>query len=281
MPCPRCRRSTQPTRRASTTAEPCPTPCSPDRDPPEAEDRPSVSCLCTRSPGSAKPDVRAPARRARSPTSRSFLRVNGVYCDCFFSPITPSHQWRLEPTVSPSLQLSPSLSLLYKLDAEPSPCPSSLSHSLLVLFLTSEAHCCRRGPVRRSSPELHRPRPREALPCSRRAQPSRTKLSVPLFAAARRHHTDDAHLAVVGVAYWSPGALFVAPLLLTVAALTHRHRQTPWTPQHHAIQTHHRSYAVHRRRDRAAHQLDHPCSTSCLVSPRPNPSIHSRLKTTR
>jgi hypothetical protein len=28
-------------------------------------------------------------------------------------------------------------------------------------------------------------------------------------AAARRHHTDVTHLAVIGVAYWSPKALFV------------------------------------------------------------------------
>jgi hypothetical protein len=32
-----------------------------------------------------------------------------------------------------------------------------------------------------------------------------------------------------------------APLLLTVAALTHRHRQTLWTPRHNAILVAHRS----------------------------------------
>jgi hypothetical protein len=57
-----------------------------------------------------------------------------------------------------------------------------------------------------------------------------------------------------------------------------------------AIQTHRQSYTVCCRRDRVAHQLDHPRPTlslvcaifarpwSCLASPRPNPSIHHKVE---
>jgi hypothetical protein len=47
-----------------------------------------------------------------------------------------------------------------------------------------------------------------------------------------------------------------------------------------AIQTHHWSYVVRRRRDRATYQLDHPRPTWCLVSPRPNPFVHPSLRIT-
>jgi hypothetical protein len=57
-----------------------------------------------------------------------------------------------------------------------------------------------------------------------------------------------------------------------------------------AVRTNRRSYAVHRRLDRAAHRLDHPRPTPspvrsvfarpwpCLTSPRPNPSAHHKVE---
>ena len=64
----------------------------------------------------------------------------------------------------------------------------------------------------------------------------------------------------------------------------------PHRNSRHTVQTHHRSYAVRRRRDRATHQLDHPrptlipvcavfaCPLPYLASPRPNPSIHHKVE---
>jgi hypothetical protein len=97
---------------ARDRSHPCALSTAPRRDPsqPDApQPRPSRApprAASAATPRSRRPTPRAvplhplarqrqvrrprPARRVRSPTSRPFFRVNGVYCDRFFFPITPS-----------------------------------------------------------------------------------------------------------------------------------------------------------------------------------------------
>jgi hypothetical protein len=148
------------------------------------------------------------------------------------------------------------------------PSPPSINWSRTSLSKPSRAHsCCPSlladeppSAVRRL-PESTPPRPELAHAAPRRS-PARRQEPLPARAAAS---------TLVVVHRWSSSTPFTV-------------RSRP------AVQTHRRSYAVRRRRDRAAHQLDHPRSTpslvravfarpwSCLVSPRPNPSMHHKVE---
>jgi hypothetical protein len=172
----------------------------------------------------------------------------------------------INPTESPFLSASPSLL------------------SLTLSSLSAPAHRHRSScPSRRSSPaqhpgtRSHATRPLSS-PCSRRAylatvnspsQPFAVPVVVVAHTGARPHSTPAT----------------VPTLFVNRSPSVEPHRNT-----RPAIRTNRRSYAVRRRRDRAAHQLDHPRPMPspvravfarpwpCLASPRSDPSVHHKVE---
>jgi hypothetical protein len=182
-------------RAAPSRQEPAPRPELPGPTLKPRQPRPAPA---RSTPTRQDPNEQPPAPRNKAVATVCFFLRYWSSMEPFFLPlIPPLHECHHADHHFLPWCFSLSLSSLYKLDAEPSlsPCPSSLSHSLLVLSLAAASAHYRHRPWSLAGARAHRlPSPPELRPHSTSSEPrptSRTPARTRSSTTARRRASPE------------------------------------------------------------------------------------------